>query len=231
MPNTYLQISNGSLFAGERHSIGSNVLRLMEREDWNKCYASRNCAGANSASRFLVGEVDTEVPGRALDLASGEGRNAVWLAQHGWHVTAVDFASVAIAKGVRLAARLGVAAQIKFMNADLRDYRPMGRQFDLVTVFYLQLPIVLLRPIIRRAANALAPGGVFLMVGHDCENLQRGYGGPQHPELLYTAADVVDALAGELKVEKAVRVERAVVTTEGVKRALDCMVRAIQRYP
>ena len=77
--------------------------RAMEREDWNLRYAAAEFVWTVKANRFLMDEVVGLAPGRALDLAAGEGRNAVWLAEQGWQVQAVDFADLALAKGRMLA--------------------------------------------------------------------------------------------------------------------------------
>jgi SAM-dependent methyltransferase len=201
------------------------MLTTMEREDWNRRYAAKELVWTAKANRFLVAEAANLSPGRALDLAAGEGRNAVWLAEQGWTVLAVDFSDVAIEKGKRLAAERKVADKIDFQVADLRGYEPEAHRFDLVAVMYLQIPQAELAPILARAARAVAPGGTFLLVGHDSANLKHGYGGPQHPDVLYTAEQVVAALGGELEIEKAGPVERPVETDDGTKVAIDCLVR------
>ena len=81
---------------------------VLKREDWDARYAGSLLLWTAEPNRFLVAEADGLRPGRALDLASGEGRNAVWLAERGWRVTAVDFSPVALAKARALAARRGV---------------------------------------------------------------------------------------------------------------------------
>ena len=197
----------------------------MEREDWNRRYAEKAFIWTVEANRFLTAEVADLSPGSALDLAAGEGRNAVWLAEQGWTVRAVDFSDVAIEKAKRLAAARQVADKIDFRVTDLRDYEPEVHGFDLVALMYLQIPQAELVPILARAARAVAPGGTFLLVAHDSANLEHGHGGPQHPDVLYTAAQVVSALDGELEIEKASRVERPVETDAGVKVAIDCLVR------
>jgi SAM-dependent methyltransferase len=198
----------------------------MGQGDWNRRYAAKEFIWTVDANRFLAAEVANLPPGRALDLAAGEGRNAVWLAEQGWTVRAVDFSDVAIEKGKQLAAARNVADKVDFQVADLRSYEPEAQNFDLVALIYLQIPQAELVPIIARAARAVAPGGTFLLVAHDSANLEHGYGGPQHPDALYTAEQVVAALGGELEIEKASRVERPVETDAGVKVALDCLVRA-----
>ena len=198
----------------------------MEREEWNQRYAAKELVWTSTANRFLEAETAALSPGRALDLAAGEGRNAVWLAEQGWCVRAVDFSDVALAKGKEMAGARGVAERVDFEVADLRDYVPEPNSFDLVALLYLQIPQDELTPIIARAARAVAAGGTFLLVAHDSANLAHGYGGPQHPESLYTAEQVVAALGGELEVVKAGTVDRPVETDDGIRVAIDCLVRA-----
>jgi SAM-dependent methyltransferase len=200
----------------------------VDREIWNSRYAGRELIWTAQPNRFLVAETQSMAPGTAIDLACGEGRNAVWLAEQGWHVTAVDFAEVGLEKGRRLAESRGVSVQ--WIAADLADYRPEPGAFDLVAIMYLQVPEGQRRPIIRAASSAVADGGTLLVVGHDRANIEHGYGGPQDPAVLYTAQDVVGDLDGSgLEVERGERVERAVETDDGTRVALDALVRA--RHP
>jgi len=125
----------------------------MDRDDWNQRYAAQELIWTATANRFVVAEARDLPPGRALDLAAGEGRNAVWLAEQGWTVLAVDFSDVALDKGKRLAASRGVAERVAFDVADLRAYTPEARAFDLVALAYLQLPQDELAPILAGAAR------------------------------------------------------------------------------
>ncbi|GAA4965905.1 hypothetical protein GCM10023238_37010 [Streptomyces heliomycini] len=98
-------------------------------------------------------------PGRALDLGCGEGGDTVWLATHGWHVTAVDIAPTALQRLTQHAARAGVTARVSTQQHDLAATFPTGT-FDLVSAQYLQTPYDLPRAdILRQAAHALTPGG------------------------------------------------------------------------
>lgn len=193
----------------------------MRREDWNRRYAEKELLWSASPSRFLVEEVERLPPGRALDLACGEGRNAIWLAARGWQVTAVDFSEVAIERAAARAAHDGV--ELDLVCADLLAYEPEERAFDLVLVFYLQLPAHERRLVLARAAGALAPGGTLLLVGHDRTNLEAGIGGPSDPRVLYTPEEIAAELPG-LEVERAERVLREVEGAE--RRAIDALVRA-----
>lgn len=200
----------------------------MSSEDWDRRYGERELIWTAEPNRFLVAEVESLEPGRGLDLACGEGRNAVWLAGAGWRMTGVDFSPVALEKARDLAAARGVEAQ--WVVADLFDYRPEPEAFDLVLIFYLQVPEAQRRAVVRAAATAVAPGGTLLLVAHDSSNLEHGYGGPQNAAVLYTAADVVSDLEGSgLQIELAECVQRPVETAEGERVALDALVRAWRR--
>jgi len=193
----------------------------VKREDWNRRYAAVDSLWSAKPNRFLVAEVEGLEPGRALDLACGEGQNAVWLASLGWDVTAVDYADVAVAKGIERAARAGVA--VDFQVGDLLDYVPEARSFDLVLILYLHISSDGLRLVLERATGALAPGGTLVLVGHDLLNLTEGVGGPSDRDLLFTPDEVVAELPG-LEIEKAERLLRDV---DGHDRpAIDALVRA-----
>ena len=197
----------------------------MDSASWDRRYEGRELVWTAEPNRFLVAETEALAPGRAIDLACGEGRNAIWLAERGWQAVGADFSEVGLQKARELANQRGV--NVEWVAANLLDYRPDPRAFDLVLVFYLQVPAAERRPILRAAAEAVAPGGTFLLVAHDSTNLQHGHGGPQDPAVLYTPDDVVDDLAGAgLSVERADRVERPVHTPDGERIALDALLRA-----
>lgn len=201
----------------------SSVRPSFAREDWNARYAQRELLWSAEPNRRFAAEVGGLSPGRALDLACGEGRNAVWLAERGWRVTGVDFSDVAIAKAVELAASRGV--EVEWVVADVLDHEPEPHAFDLVVLLYLQLPREELLPVARSAARAVAPGGTLVVLGHDTTNLTHGHGGPKDASVLYTAEDVVPAL-GDLVVERAQAVERAVSLPDREAVAIDAFVRA-----
>ena len=190
----------------------------MKREAWDAKYAGSEFLWKEEPNRFLVSELEGLAPGRALDLACGEGRNAVWLAQQGWRVTGVDFSQVGLAKAAQLAESRGV--EVEWVEADLLEYRPPAG-LDLVIAFYLQVPAEERRLVLGRAADALAPGGTILVVAHDLLNLAEGIGGPQEPDVLYTPEDIVADLLG-LAIQQAKRVTRPV----GEGEAIDALVRA-----
>jgi SAM-dependent methyltransferase len=196
------------------------------RERWNRRWAGEERVHASTApSRLLAAEVADLRPGAALDLACGAGRNAVWLAEQGWRVTAVDFSGVALRMARSLAA--GRRAPVQWIEADVMAWTPPARAYDLVCVCYLQLPAVERRTALAGAADAVRPGGTLLVLGHDLLNLTEGWGGPTQPDVLFTPDDVI-AEIGELRIEKALRVRRPVEDPEATREAIDALVRAVR---
>jgi SAM-dependent methyltransferase len=193
----------------------------MRREDWDKRYAAVENLWATRPNRFLVAEVAELPPGRAIDLACGEGQNAIWLASLGWDVTGVDYSEVAIAKATARAERDGVT--VEFTSADLVEYEPEHAAYDLALVLYLHIPSTQRGAVHAKASAALAPGGTFLLLGHDRANLTDGVGGPSDPDLLYTADEIAIELPG-LEIEKATTVLRDVAGED--RDAIDTIVRA-----
>jgi SAM-dependent methyltransferase len=197
----------------------------MRRDAWNQRYASEELVWSLEPNRFVAEEVADLPPGRALDVACGEGRNAIWLAKQGWDVVAVDFSSVGLDKARRLAGAAGVS--VEWLEADVTVWDPPG-EFDLVVVSYLQLAQPELEAVFGRIVPAVAPGGTILVVGHDKRNLDEGVGGPPDPAVLLDVGQIV-ALLGDLEIERADVVERPV---QGVERpALDTLVRARRSEP
>lgn len=164
------------------------------------------------------------LPGTAIDLACGEGRNALWLAGLGWQVTAVDFSSAALDTGRRLESAIDASHSINWTCADATTFTP-ANQVDLVVICYLQLTASARRAASRNAAASLAVNGTLFVVGHDSSNIAEGTGGPQDPGVLFTAEDLARDLDGTgLVVDRAEAVLRPV---DGADRpAVDALLRA-----
>jgi 2-polyprenyl-3-methyl-5-hydroxy-6-metoxy-1,4-benzoquinol methylase len=194
----------------------------MNRDDWDERYRAKDFPWGAEPTGFLVEAVAQLAPGRALDLACGQGRNAVWLAGEGWEVAAVDWSEVGLAQGRALAAEAGVT--VEWRAADLRSWVPPQGAFDLVMVVYLQIPVRERRAVWRNAAAAVAPGGRLVIIGHDSANLTEGYGGPQDPGVLFTAEEVSQAVGDLVEVIRAEQVYRMVETDETTERAVDNIV-------
>ncbi len=198
--------------------------RVMDAAAWDARYAASELVWSAGPNQFVASECSDLLPGRALDLAAGEGRNAIWLAGRGWAATAADFSAVALTKGRSLPG----GEAVTWVCADATGWasRPV---YDLVVMAYLQLPAAERRAAHRAGFASLAAGGTLLVVAHDSTNLVEGTGGPQDPDVLFTAEDVLGDLDGEpADVVRAERVARTVEPGHGgepTRTAYDCLVR------
>ena len=201
----------------------------MDADAWDQRYAASELVWSREPNQFVATELADLPPGTAVDLAAGEGRNAIWLASQGWSATAVDFSQVALDKGARLAGDLDVT----WVRADATTWQPPA-PVDLVVMAYFQVPAEDRRRAVRGAATMLRPGGTLLLVAHDSTNIAEGTGGPQDPAVLMSAEDVLADLEGiEVAVVRAERVAREVSAADehgGTERrtAWDCLVRVVR---
>ena len=200
----------------------------MTSTTWNQRYEQSELVWSASANVW-VQEVTQDLPaGWALDIAAGEGRNSLWLADRGWQVTAVDFSDVALQRARSLAEEhLGDdAGRLVTLEADVQTWIPEARSYDLVLVVYLHLPEQERRTVMGAAAEAVAPGGTLLVVGHDLENLVSGHGGPQNPAILYGPSDIAaDIEPSQLVVVRHETARRSVTDAQGEPGvALDALV-------
>jgi SAM-dependent methyltransferase len=198
----------------------------VDATEWDGRYGTAELLWGADPNRFVAAELEDVTPGRALDVACGEGRNAIWLAGRGWEAVGVDFSRVGLERAAELAERAGVASRVRWVEADVVEGTLPAGPFDAVVVAYLHLPAPARRKVIVAAAGELAPGGRLVVVGHDLTNLTEGVGGPQDPTVLFTPDDVVADLRTltEVTVERAERVRRTVPTAEGERLAIDALV-------
>ncbi|OQO94609.1 SAM-dependent methyltransferase [Saccharomonospora piscinae] len=199
-------------------------------EYWEDFYRDRVWSGR--VNPLLEREVRDGValpPGTVLDLGCGEGADALWLARNGWRVRAVDVSATALRRGAEHAAEQGVAEAIEWERHDLARSFPEGT-FDLVSAQFLHSPVAAdgeREAILARAAEAVAPGGVLLIIGH--AGWPTWMEEPPADIEFPTAADVLAALglpAPGWDVERAGLVSSEVTGPEGQPgRREDCVVR------
>ncbi|WP_241480155.1 class I SAM-dependent methyltransferase [Nocardiopsis halotolerans] len=168
----------------------------MGEEFWNERYRSQDRIWSGKPNRHLVSEVADLEPGRALDVGSGEGADALWLAERGWRVTALDISTVALERAaVHVRERGGEAAErITWTQADVTRWDPPEAAFDLVTAQFMHLPPEARARFFPALAAAVAPGGELLVVAHHVRDLEEGVPRPHNPELFYTGDEVAAAL-------------------------------------
>jgi|SRR5680860_87497 len=197
----------------------------MDATAWDERYAATDLVWSAGPNQYVERELADLPPGRALDLACGEGRNACWLAGRGWQVVAMDFSSVAIDKGRRL------SDQVDWQVGDALT-TPLPADLDLVLIAYLQVPAPERATAVRRSFESLVAGGSLFVVAHDSTNLAEGTGGPQDPTVLYTAEEVLEDLADvTAKVVCAERVARTVTAPDDpdeTRTAWDALVHLVR---
>jgi len=199
----------------------------VDARDWDRRWLDKSLHAHGEASAVVLDALEGLEPGRALDLGCGSGRHAVWLAERGWRVTAVDFSSEALRQARERGAQLGV--EVEWIEEDLVNYEPAETSFDLVLLAYLHVPAHERRAILAKAEAAVADGGTLLLVGHDLTNIGTGAPGPTSPAVLYTPADIVPDLP-ELEIERAEQVRRPTELEDGsAMEAIDALVLARRR--
>lgn len=178
---------------------------LFDRAYWEDRYAAPGLTWSGNPNPWLVSETAALRPGRALDVGSGEGGDALWLATRGWNVTGIDIAQAALDKA---RARIesvdpAAAARIDWQQRDLSSWAPEPLSFDLVSSQFMHLPKPMSTTVFGALAAAVAPGGTLLVVGHDVSE-EQGEHRAHLAELMFTVDDVLAAIAGEgLRVDSA----------------------------
>jgi SAM-dependent methyltransferase len=211
---------------GTDDSLAAEPGGFVDAEGWNDRYRAAELVWGAEPNRFVAEVLGPRAPaGRALDLACGEGRNAIWLARRGWQVVGVDFSEVALERARKLAAEAGV--EVEWVHADVATYPAEPEAFALVLVSYLQVPGPERRAMLGRAAAALAPGGELLLIGHALRNRTEGVGGPQQPSVLWDPETLATELrAAGLRVERCEEVLRPVEVEGEARSAIDVLAEA-----
>jgi SAM-dependent methyltransferase len=137
---------------------------------WDEMYCSRPRVWSGRPNPQLVAEATGLEPGTALDLGCGEGADALWLAEQGWTVTAVDVSAVALERAEQHAADSAAGSRITWLQRDLDAWAP-EEQFDLVSAQFLHSTEAPWQRPHRVAADAVRPGGTLLIVGHHPDGL------------------------------------------------------------
>ncbi len=166
-----------------------------ELERWNRRFSAEGFVFGTEPNAFLASQRSRLAPGmRALCVADGEGRNSVWLARQGLHVTAFDFSPVGLAKARRLAQQAGV--DVDYRLSDVADWDWDAARYDVIAAIFVQFtPPPARSRMFAGMARALKPGGLLLLEGYRPEQLRYGTGGPKQVENLYTEALLRESFA------------------------------------
>lgn len=193
----------------------------MDSKYWDEKYSTEEFIYTKVVNRFiaeLCGDLEVSGSKRAIELAGGEGRNAVWLAKQGWHVENVDFSQKALDKYLILAQEEGVAELCSATCADALKFEPLVSPVELAVIGYLQIPEAQLEVATRRIAGYVAHGGHLMGVWHSRDNLVGGFGGPRDPDVLPNVETITKALEGTgLTIQILENREGQIQTKEGLK--------------
>ena len=190
---------------------------------WDERYAGADQVWSGSPNGALVTEVTGLAPGRALDVGCGEGADAVWLAGHGWDVTALDVSRVALDRAARHARRAGV--RVRWLHAGLVQARLSAGGFDLVSAQYPALRRSPASEAERALLAAVAPGGVLLVVHHADVDVEHARDRGFDPADFVQPVDVAAVLDAGWEVEVHVTRPRAVAGGAGAHHRLDTVLR------
>lgn len=174
---------------------------------WDERYSTDEFVYGTTANEFLVSTIDRLPKGRVLCVAEGEGRNAVYLAQAGCEVVAVDASRVGLDKAARLARQRGV--HIETVVADLADFAIQPHSWDAVVSIFCHLEPQLRKALHRRVVTGLRPGGVLVLEAYRPEQIRYATGGPAAADMMPSLAELRDELEG-LEFEHAVEIVRNV---------------------
>ncbi|MDG4831077.1 class I SAM-dependent methyltransferase [Solwaraspora sp. WMMD1047] len=206
--------------------------RAYWQQHWQQASGARpGSAAGNPPSPYLAAETAGLAPGTALDAGCGAGAEAIWLATHGWRVTAADISADVLARAAARATASGLAASIRWVEADLTAWDP-GLRFDLVTAHYAHSAMPQLA-FYQRISDWVAPGGTLLIVGHLPTPPSTGHAhGHGHPAAAtVTRADITAGLdAAAWKIVTAEEHQRPVPGPGGQPVLLhDVVVRATRQ--
>jgi 2-polyprenyl-3-methyl-5-hydroxy-6-metoxy-1,4-benzoquinol methylase len=148
------------------HVTEAETLEMFEPSSWDDRYSSEAKIWSGNPNAQLVAEVTALTAGSALDVGCGEGGDVIWLARQGWRVTGADFSAIGLASAARHAEQAGVGELTDWWLLDARTFAAEGRSYDLVTTHFLHPPDGGMMQVITLLAEAVAPGGHLLVVGH-----------------------------------------------------------------
>jgi SAM-dependent methyltransferase len=206
---------------------------FLTQEYWDERYGSAKAIWSGNPNPHLVATAGDLAPGTALDVGSGEGADAIWLATQGWQVTGVDISAVALERAAGHAAKAGdeIAARITWRRVDVLSWDPAPERYDLVSAQFMQLPQPALASLHRTLAAAVRPGGTLLIVGHHPSDLETSAHRPHRPDVMFTADQVAATLdPDEWEIAAAIAPGRQMLDPDGQQITIrDAVLRAVRR--
>ncbi len=163
---------------------------------WNQRYSTAEYAYGTAPNQYFKAQLDgISNPGRILLLCEGEGRNAVYAAQKGWQVTAVDFSETGRQKALKLAAENHVSIDYQISDVAQFAFEKRG-PWDVIALIYAHFPSSIRAGIHQQSSQALAPKGQILLEGFNKQQLGHASGGPKNVDMLYSQSMLAEDFAG-----------------------------------
>ena len=197
----------------------------MTSELWDTRYDQADAVWSGRVNPTLAEVAEPLRPGRALDLGCGEGGDAIWLAQHQWTVTGVDFSAVGIARAELHAEQLNVHRMCSWLVADLTSTE-FSPEFDLVTSHFLHVESDARSRMWRTMAHSVGGGGTLLVVGHHPDDSPPEGRGPRNPDVLFSAEHVLSAISAAGVEWSSLDAEERTHDVDGPNRRVTTIVRA-----
>ncbi len=225
----------------DHHDATLEELRqALTREFWDERYGGSDRVWSGRPNQRLVEQTAGLTPGHAADIGCGEGADAIWLAEQGWDVTALDVSRVALDRTAQHAIERGVDRRVRVGEYDVLSGHPprpprRTRGFDLVSAHYMHVPREDFEGVYRRLAAGVAPGGRLLVVAHHPDDVHSGARRPHGPGLMFPPEQLLDALgvgggsSDEWEVEVADAPVREQQLPDGPARVRDTVVRLRRR--
>ena len=175
---------------------------------WDERYSDKDYVYGKAPNTYLASVLDKIPHGKVLCLCEGEGRNAVYLAEHGFDVTAVDASAIGLAKASRLADERDVS--INTIASDLGDFVIEPNHWDAVVSIFCHVPPALRKQVHEQIVAGLKPGGVLVLEAYTPRQIEYGTGGPPVAEMTMTLDQLHEELAG-LDFDYAAEFDREVI--------------------
>lgn len=213
------------------HAHTEDFSQHFTAEFWDARYATGSIWSGNP-NPVLVEKVESLTPGTALEVGSGEGADAIWLATRGWNVTAIDVSTVALERAAEHADAGGtaIASRITWQQADVANWDPAPHRYDLISAQFMHLPRPMLTALHRRLAAAVRPGGTLLIVNHHPADLETTMQRPNIADMFATAEEMAHVLdPGQWSIETSAP-KRQAVDPEGKTITIsDTVLQAVRK--
>lgn len=173
---------------------------IFDETYWNERYGNSGRIWSGNPNPQLVSEAaalnagSPQSPGKALDVGCGEGADSVWLATQGWQVTGVDISSVALQRAAAHAAGMDLPGSLTWEHHDLLSWTPPAASFDLVSAQFMHLPRPDREKLFAALADAVAPGGTLIIVGHAPSDIAAGAHKALDGDMFFTAGELANSL-------------------------------------